>query len=71
MESTDAPQLSMKRTVIYHIGDNAASDGATTRGPDLSFQAYVLICQEEFVLLHCPAGGAQLYIGVRCVFGNH
>lgn len=42
---------SIKRTVIYHIFDNTASDGVTTQGPDLSFQAYIWAWQEECV---CP-----------------
>jgi len=69
-ESIATSQLTMKRTVIYHIGDNAATHRVTTQGPDLSFQAYILIQQEEFVLLYCPADGGQLYIGALCIFGN-
>lgn len=39
----------MKGTVIYCTVDNRASNGITTQGPDLSFQAYILTWQEEFV----------------------
>lgn len=69
-DSTATPLRTMKRTVTYPTGENAASDRVTTSGPDLSFLTQILIWQQELVPWYCPADKAQLYTGGLCIFGN-